>query len=84
MMSNNHYNKKTETFRSVSEIQIFVVAQLIQIRDAGEIDHGRRPTHQYDRIRSWSEQVVLYHRLVDKAGTVLPTCTTDFPCSLRS
>ena len=35
----------------VREAHLLGVAELVQVGDAGKVDHGRRPTHQHLDIR---------------------------------
>ena len=50
------------------------VAQFVQIRVAGKLDHWRWSTHQHQDIISRRWQMILDHSLTYEAFTVLPAC----------
>ena len=48
------------------------VSDLLQVGDAGEVDHGRGAAHQDDGVRAGREQVLADHVLANEAAAVLP------------
>ena len=58
--------------RLEADASCFRVALLGQVRQAGKLDHGRRPAHHGDGVLGVREEVLSHHLLADKACAVAP------------
>ena len=57
---------------SVGESLRLLVADLLEVGDAGEVDHGGRAAHEDEGVLGGLEEVLADHLLVDEASAVLP------------
>lgn len=55
------------------------VSQLVQVGDAGEVDHGRRTTHNDHGILLWPRKVFLDHVCTHEALAVRPAYNRKEP-----
>lgn len=68
----NHIFVAGELDDLIREVELFVVVQLLEGWQAGEVDHRRRAAHDGHGVgRRW-EQVVFDHLVIDEADAVLP------------
>ena len=58
----------------VSEVHVLGVAQLVEVGQTGELDHGRRTTHEDECVGARFGQVLLDHVFAHKTRAVRPTC----------
>ena len=57
---------------SVCESLGLLVADLLEVGDAGEVDHGGRAAHEDEGVLGRREEVLADHLLVDEARAVFP------------
>ena len=62
--------------RSVGKPAVGGVPELLQVGLTGEVDHGRRSTHDHQSVGPGRRQVLLEHVSRDEPAAVLPVCRT--------
>lgn len=69
-MCKRHHGSREKCLKS--EPAAGGVSHFIQVRVAGELDHGRGSAHEDEGVVAGWGQVVSHHVLTDEALTVLP------------
>ena len=63
---------KIDTFILIGKAHLLAVAQLVQVGLAGEVDHGRRATHNDQVVVARGCEMVADHVFTDEALAVAP------------
>lgn len=73
----------TETSILVAKPGVGLVAKLVQVRNAGKVDHWWRATHEDHCVWAGWRQVAFDHLIVDETGAVLPTWSQGIMCFMN-